>query len=592
MESLKISSSPCQTPSPVPNPSKFYQSPLTDEMDQRRFSFSDVESMSPQTPSPYKASERRHRPHIYHNNNFTNSPPVPLFLYRQTSGDLASTEDRGKSFLPPPDMRKDDIHWIDKIRAFFSGSSSTSIALPSSPSVPRHMNTNQRVFEEPRSVPMKKSRSLSEHNVTPPGRSQFDKTNSSKGGISQYRQRREEEKKVNGKQLSHPRTSNTSSRSPFDTRMRSQSERVPRTPEKVSVRDISPSLSASSKFIPSPVDIPTPGSPGSSQDLSPGRNSDNCTPVNTRVPFFPADSPASLQSTPSQSSPPRPLSVGKKSPFKQSSNTSTLMTPQQPPRRSAPKPPLTATPLRDMMASLSPSVIINKLKDSDLHMTSAEATDLLKYLLVNYGDLNNEYLLPEHEMTKSLDQIEQEERCLLQTLSILINQCHADVNSLDRDGNSLLTFIVQYNSSSPSPDLTHDGPSNQQRGINKLVSCLVFHGINLFVESNQQSSTIHEAFLDLTADDQIDLIEQFIQAEVDEGVESEKIMTPQQILNYCVVLILIGRIRYASQLLESSSDKVKLTSSQASAILKNCKFENMENPVDAFELLDRYGAQL
>jgi hypothetical protein len=233
-------------------------------------------------------------------------------------------------------------------------------------------------------------------------------------------------------------------------------------------------------------------------------------------------------------------------------------------------------------------------------MTSDEATDLLKYLLVNYGDLNNEYLLPEQEMIRSTEQIEQEEKYLLQTLSILITQCHADVNSLDRDGNSLLTFVLHYSSTStPSPDLSSSGNMlMQQKGINKLISCLIFHGINLFVPQ-QMTLTLHDAFLHLTEEDKFDLIEQFLQAEVDQDVGEREIlkkkrMTPQQVLNYCVVLILIGRIRYASQLLESLSEleQVQLTSSQASAILKNCNFEKIENPVDVFELLDQYGAQL
>jgi hypothetical protein len=270
------------------------------------------------------------------------------------------------------------------------------------------------------------------------------------------------------------------------------------------------------------------------------------------------------------------------------------------------------------MASLSPSAMVQKLRESDLRVSSSEATDLLKYLLVNYGDLNSEFLLPEHDLlTKPLVQIEREEKSLLQTLSILIQRCGANVNSLDRDGNSLLTFIIQYNSLSPSSSqepLDEDKMRLYQRGIHQLISSLVFHGIQLFISpspphtvSSSSSSdgsvvtNLHEAFLQLSHEEKIELIEKFIEVEVSsedqeeeggdqvEGV-GEGGLNPNQLFNYCVVLILIGRIKYASQLMTTHS--ILLTSSQASVLLKSCQFDLMENPVEAFELLDKFGAQL
>jgi hypothetical protein len=273
--------------------------------------------------------------------------------------------------------------------------------------------------------------------------------------------------------------------------------------------------------------------------------------------------------------------------------------------------------------------MVQKLRESDLRISSSEATDLLKYLLVNYGDLNSESLLSDSS-TKPLVQIEREEKSLLQTLSILIQRCEADVNSLDRDGNSLLTFIIEYNSlSSPlssGSSLDKEKMSHYQRGIHQLISSLVFHGIQLFVADTSAAaagggagtgagagaaeadvSNLHEAFLQLSYDEKVELIEQFIEAEVstevnvDQEEESEDGMSGgllregrglnrNQLFNYCVVLILLGRIRYASQLMESHH--ILLTSSQASVLLKSCQFDLMENPVEAFELLDKFGAQL
>lgn len=254
------------------------------------------------------------------------------------------------------------------------------------------------------------------------------------------------------------------------------------------------------------------------------------------------------------------------------------------------------------MASLPPSAMVQKLRDSDLRVSSSEATDLLKYLLVNYGDLNSEFLLPEHDLTKPIVQIEREEKSLLQTLSILIQRCEADVNSLDRDGNSLLTFVIQYNSMfSPSEESTNEDRTRYyQRGIHQLISSLVFHGIQLFVSDSNGSTeftNLHEAFLQLTHEEKIELIEKFIEVEVscgyDEGQEGDgegNELSRNQLLNYCVVLILIGRVKYASQLMATHS--ILLTSSQASVLLKSCQFDLMENPVEAFELLDQFGAQL
>jgi hypothetical protein len=611
---------------------------LRNDLYQRRHSFSDAESLSPQTPSPYKTSDRmKHRPHIYHS-PANNSPPVPLFLYRQTSGDLASTEVRGKTFLLPPEMHKDDLNWIDRFREFFLGTEATAsttfreplnLTKTQSEPIPTPRDV---VSSESKPLQMKRHRSASERNPQM-NQSQAGAGSGVPGGssttngvmVSQYRMRREEQKKLNGlgTQVS---TSNSPSRSPFSTRARSQSERILR--DKFTE---SPEIPIEkSSLIPNPiVTLPVTGSPDSSSD-SPGKNSDNCTPLRTKVPFFSSDEspPPSSTSVNLSLSPSR--SPAKNSLAKVSSNTSTMITPQpSKPKRSAPKPPLSATPLRDMMASISPSAMVQKLRESDLRISSSEATDLLKYLLVNYGDLNSESLLSDSS-TKPLVQIEREEKSLLQTLSILIQRCEADVNSLDRDGNSLLTFIIEYNSlSSPlssGSSLDKEKMSHYQRGIHQLISSLVFHGIQLFVADTSAAaagggagtgagagaaeadvSNLHEAFLQLSYDEKVELIEQFIEAEVstevnvDQEEESEDGMSGgllregrglnrNQLFNYCVVLILLGRIRYASQLMESHH--ILLTSSQASVLLKSCQFDLMENPVEAFELLDKFGAQL
>lgn len=566
MKLSNVSSTSYHTPprkQPSRNEQKFYPSPLSDDI-HRRYSFSDAGSLSPQTPSPYKTDDRRrHRPHICHSPH--SSPPITLFLYRQTSGDLAATEDRGKSFSLPPEMRKDDVGWIDRFREFFLGETPRKASKLTKTQSEPPKNNESVLGNESKPLFTKRGRSM-----TDLGQSEHQSSQLPPSGKSHYRLRREEEKKSLNQER---QTSHSPSRSPFSVRTRSHSDRIPR--EKTSS--------------PSPVEVvpasptPAPGSPGSSEQDSPSKNSDNCTPVRTRVPFFPPESLTPPRSPSSRTN-------------KMSSNTSTLLTPQ-PPKREAPKPPLTATPLREMMASLAPTAIVQKIKESDLRMSPSEATDLLKYLIVNYGDLNSEYLLPEKESSKTFEQIEQEEKSLLQTLSMLITKCDADVNSLDRDGNSLLSFIVQYNFTPDSSAVSEVHLQRKQAGINKLVSSLVFHGIELFIKNpiNGKIEKLHEAFLALTQADKLQLIDQFLQAEVENdetGISNntKAALTSSQLLNYCIVLILIGRVKYPTQLL--SSHVIELSESHASAILKSCQFDNMEDPVEAFELLDRCGAQL
>jgi hypothetical protein len=219
-----------------------------------------------------------------------------------------------------------------------------------------------------------------------------------------------------------------------------------------------------------------------------------------------------------------------------------------------------------MMSVLSPVVVADNINNASLQMSIDEATDLLKYSIVNYCEI-------EANCAKSPLERSEDQSSMLVSMTALVEESNAEVNSLDREGNSLLTFITQC--------CEFDSISSGSPGINRLISCLLFHGIQMFLEESS-GLVMHPAVISLSVLEREKLVSMF-----EEGSLRRK---ASQLVNYCVTLISMGRVEKAAVLIESG--QVVLSSHQCSAIMRCCKFDSMERPVETFELLDKYGGQL
>jgi len=527
---------------------------------ERRHSFSDAESSPSKSSSPYS----------YGPGPGEVSPEVPLFLYRRTAGDLASTEQRGRSFSFPPPMEKSDDSWIGRLKSFFTGPMTPNKA----PESPMSHTRRSPVFPSGGPTaerPQNKSRPVtSERSI-----------GSSK---SSYRQRREEEKRRRRTAMEAIITADSSgASSPAPSPDDRESPAV--TPSKywtleqleATVIHTQPLREVKGEAEEEDIDREVDGwvhtaSPvrlhkdDSTSSIATSTRDSPHTPLATRVPFAtldgspPVSPPRSSSRSPARSSPPAP-SISK----------------------SHQKPsPLTASRIRDMMAALPSNEVASQIVSSNLDTTPEEATNLLRYLVVNYCDIDNGSMSPERK--------DREEQAMLTIASLLVRRGHANVNALDREGHCLLTFIFN-SSSSYSP------------GLRKLVSCLVFHGINIFDVSGDGNGEefilgLHDAFLQLSAEDKERLSVDFGKGCADinsyimknSSSEPNEALCDAQYLNYFAVLIGIGRPVLAAYLLEIQ--KVFISPLQASALMKGCKFDTMENPVETFELLDKYGGQM
>lgn len=254
-------------------------------------------------------------------------------------------------------------------------------------------------------------------------------------------------------------------------------------------------------------------------------------------------------------------------------------------------PTLAATPVREMMGSVAAVEVARVLQASKLTMTADEATDLLKYALVNYCDVDGG--------AWSSQRVEEEECGIIATIDMLVERAHANVNAVDRDGNSLLTFVMVYSQSEDHVD-EEDSVGDRRgetggvrSGIRKLIRCLVFHGINIFV-SLDHMDCLHAALLFLEKDDMEWLTEMFrLHCSITSAgtVDPKKIdLSDAQYWNFFAVLVLTGQVEAAAFLLEMQ--KVFLSPAQASALMKGCRFESMESPIDTYELLEHHGGQV
>lgn len=267
---------------------------------------------------------------------------------------------------------------------------------------------------------------------------------------------------------------------------------------------------------------------------------------------------------------------------------------------------VTATPLRDLMADNTRSQrenvikVMERMRASDILLTASEATELLKYAVVNLMDMRQDYDDDEEEGGDSDD--EQYESAMLSIIDILVTKCGADYDTLDRDGNNLLTFLQE----SVTPD-------TDMHMSSRLVSTLVGHGINILVVQEEEDKggrekeerdgekerkreesacsndsqamvlAFHPLFVSLSQAERLQLVTQF------SSVSSVLLSTSQK-FTYFSLLVVIGRACVASLVL--GGVRGMLTKEVASALLRICRFDAdcMEEPLETFELLDKLGA--
>ena len=320
---------------------------------------------------------------------------------------------------------------------------------------------------------------------------------------------------------------------------------------------------------------------------------DMCTPLSTRVPTF-FRTPPEAAATSRLSLSPAPLATNSSiTPVRAaratSSGTSTTLFLSNCPGGGEPAtpigdvtspPPLGATPLRDLMGTMDSCAVAERVQQSTLSMSPSEATDLLKYALVNFCDLGSD-INPEER-----DRLE---NGIILTVNSLVERCAADVNAVDRDGNSLLSFILMHSHTSSVGDTN----TSTTRGICALIRHLVYHGINIFT-SSERMEVIHEGFLRLQADDLLWLSEMFrarcgITIDGDMDADKRK-LSDKQYWNFLAVLVVTGQVDAAAFLLDLET--VTMLPKQASALMKACKFETMDNPVETYEFLELHGGQL
>eukprot|EP00603_Paraphysomonas_imperforata_P002902 CAMPEP_0114428252 /NCGR_PEP_ID=MMETSP0103-20121206/8824_1 /TAXON_ID=37642 ORGANISM="Paraphysomonas imperforata, Strain PA2" /NCGR_SAMPLE_ID=MMETSP0103 /ASSEMBLY_ACC=CAM_ASM_000201 /LENGTH=887 /DNA_ID=CAMNT_0001597451 /DNA_START=65 /DNA_END=2728 /DNA_ORIENTATION=+ len=262
-------------------------------------------------------------------------------------------------------------------------------------------------------------------------------------------------------------------------------------------------------------------------------------------------------------------------------------------------PQLTATPLRDLMADNNRTQrknvveVMERMRVADIKLESKEATELLKYAVVNLMDMREDGVESESDdddsrRKEALQDEEEYENAMLSIIDILVMECGADLDTLDRDGNNLLTFLQH----SVTPDMHMSS---------RLVPALLRVGMNILAvkerkadeEDDRTSDTtdshsvvleIHPLFVSLSMSEKEQLIAHF------SGVSSVELNHSQK-FTYFALLVVIGRASLASLVMGSVRDI--LTHEVASALVKVCRFDSdsMEDPLETFELLDQHGAK-
>jgi hypothetical protein len=659
----------------------------------RRHSFSVDSKGTPATPSPPPG----------------HSPPVSLFLYRRTTGDLAASGQRGEELdaAAPLPQRRDGV-WPRRLKSFFLGEAASEMDDPLTPGksgagagagdavrVPIESKLSISTGDELETDDMsskRRPRTVDTHEGGPKSHLSQHRRSQSMSSLagatigsetSSYRQRRQMERMKSRSQTgdynsdgssaysspamspvasgakraadrrrvrsisdSGPTMASGASASPSRDRAAVSPPRAPRDCQPTeelgaSTEDFTAETSRLSPCVedepPAPsstctgdpesvsaetsVDMSTPlqgeKKPRpvySRQSTASSDGGDNCTPLTNRVPFFFGSTPDS--STIARLSLPLSFSpAATSSPERQQIHhqpAGTFSTPQSAARGPSSTaatvlflasnasagvlaspavdrsefPPLTATPVREMMGSVASLQVAHALQTSKLTMTADEATDLLKYALVNYCDVDSSCSGGEDSGLSDSQRIQQEEAGIIETINMLVERGNADVNAVDRDGNSLLTFVMVYSQSEEENGAVRDG-------IRKLVRCLVFHGINIFV-SLEHMDCLHAALLLLEKDDLEWLTEMFrVRCSITSNgtIDQKKPdLTDAQYWNFFAVLVLTGHAEAATFLLEVQ--KVFLSAAQASALMKGCRFESMESPIDTYELLEHHGGQV
>ena len=260
-------------------------------------------------------------------------------------------------------------------------------------------------------------------------------------------------------------------------------------------------------------------------------------------------------------------------------------------------PQLTVTPLRDLMADNTRTQrknvveVMERMRVSDIKLEAKEATELLKYAVVNLMDMREDGVEGESDDGTVVLQEEVEfENAMLSIIDILVVEFGADLDTLDRDGNNLLTFLQQ----SVTPDMHMSS---------RLVPTLLRLGMNILTvkekrEDEDNEGTInhtdsvfqtvvleiHPLFVSLTAAEKDQLIAHFSSVSSVDLNQSQK-------FTYFALLVVIGRASLASLVMTSVRDV--LTHEVASALVKVCSFDSdsMEDPLETFELLDLHGAK-
>lgn len=251
-------------------------------------------------------------------------------------------------------------------------------------------------------------------------------------------------------------------------------------------------------------------------------------------------------------------------------------------------PQLTATPLRDLMADNTRSQrrsvveVMERMRAADICLEPREATELLKYAVVNLMDMREDGIEGGEGDAGEQEAAREEaeyENAMLSIIDILATECGADLDTLDRDGNNLLTFLQE----SVTPDMHMS---------TRLVPTLLRHGMSILVKhrrgGKESAMDIHPLFASLPMEQQKQLAAQFASA------ASLAQLSPSQQFTYFSLLVVLGRAVLASSLLDKeSSVRGTLTHDVASALLKVCSFDSdsMEDPIETFELLDLHGAK-
>ena len=256
-------------------------------------------------------------------------------------------------------------------------------------------------------------------------------------------------------------------------------------------------------------------------------------------------------------------------------------------------PRITVTPLRDLMSDntfaqkKNAVEVMKKIQSSEISLTAQDATELLKYAVVNLMDMR-QYVGSENNFEDmSLDDDIEYENAMISIIEVLVTKCGADIDTMDVDGNNLLTFLQE----SVTADMSMSS---------RLVPTLLRLGVNILVIKDKAHHDpsqkgvlldIHPMLVSLSKSEMLELIDYF-------SLVSSVELTETQKFSYFALLIIVGRASMASLVLrERSIQKLMQTSGEtqlASSLLKICNFDSgfMEDPLDTFELLDHCGAKL